>query len=316
MKSAEPTLGIIVPCYDEEAALNDSAERLTAEIKKLKDTGVISAKSFVAFVDDGSKDATWEIISGLTKKDNNIRGLKLAGNVGHQNALLAGLMSFRSEADCLISIDADLQDSIDVMGEMVKGYVGGAEIVYGVRSERTADSFFKRFTAESYYKLLALFGVKIVYNHADYRLLGSRALATLEGYGEVNLFLRGLVPLLGFRSITVTYERQERRFGSTKYPLRKMLRLAFDGITSFSSVPLRAVTLSGFAIFLASLVMSAYVIIGYILHNVVAGWASIVLPMYLLGGIQLLAIGIIGEYLAKIYTEVKRRPRYTVEEKI
>lgn len=316
MNSKPPILGIVVPCYNEEAALSDSSTRLSDYLSQLIKAGEVTNASFIAFIDDGSRDDTWRIISDLAKGNMLFRGLKLSANVGHQNALLAGLTTFKENADCLISIDADLQDDIEAIGDMIKKFKEGNEIVYGVRAVRKTDSFAKRFTAETYYKLLKIFGVKIVYNHADFRLMSKKALDALVGFHEVNLFLRGLVPLLGFKTASVFYERKERRFGVTKYPLKKMLKLAFDGITSFSAVPLRMITVAGFLIFILSLFMSAYVVFGYLFLKVVSGWASIVLPMYLLGGIQLLAIGIIGEYLAKIYIEVKDRPRFIIEERI
>lgn len=316
MNRTEPILGIVVPCYNEEAVLTDSAAKLALALAGLVAGKLVSADSFIAFVDDGSRDQTWALTCQIVAANPLFRGLKLAANVGHQNALLAGLLSYGPQADCLISIDADLQDDIAVMAEMVKKFQAGAEIVYGVRKERRVDSWFKRTTALAYYKILKWLGVKIVYNHADFRLIGRRALQALAEFREVNLFLRGLVPLLGFRTDTVYYDRLERLQGETKYSLRKMLHFAFEGITSFSVAPLRLISALGFLIFLGSLILSAYVVFGYFFLKVVSGWASTVLPMYLLGGIQLLALGIIGEYLAKIYREVKDRPRFIIEDQI
>jgi glycosyltransferase involved in cell wall biosynthesis len=295
--------------------VGDSATKLADELGLLISADLVNPSSFIAFIDDGSRDQTWNLILDLASRDPIFRGLKLAANVGHQNALLAGLLSYAEAADCLISIDADLQDDLSKMAEMIKKYQDGFEVVYGVRQSRGVDSWFKRFTAETYYKILNILGVKIVYNHADFRLIGRQALEALGGFREVNLFLRGLVPLLGFKTTTVAYERKPRLLGESKYPLRKMLKLAFDGITSFSAMPLRFITTLGFVVFILSLGMSAYALLGLFYFKVVPGWVSIVLPMYLLGGIQLLAIGIIGEYLAKIYREVKNRPRFIIEEK-
>lgn len=308
-------LGIVVPCYNEEEVLPETVRRLLEVLQRMISIGLVTQGSSIYFVDDGSKDRTWPLIEEMAQSNPRIHGIKLSRNRGHQNALLAGL--FGAEGDVLISVDADLQDDIRVIEEMVAKHLEGHEIVYGVRKARTSDTFFKRATAEVYYKLLAKMGVDIVYNHADYRLMGRRALDALGGYSEVNLFLRGIVPLLGFRTTTTFYDRAERYAGESKYPLRKMLALAVDGITSFSVVPLRMISMLGFLVSLFSIVMVAWVIYGKLLLNsAIPGWASSVIPIYFLGGIQLLSIGVLGEYIAKIYLETKRRPRYLVEKTV
>jgi glycosyltransferase involved in cell wall biosynthesis len=273
----------------------------------------ISADSAVYLVDDGSRDDTWQLIRAGAAEDPRIRGIKLSRNRGHQSALLAGLEA--AQGDALISIDADLQDDLAVIEKMVDLHIAGVDIVYGVRESRKADGIFKRATAEFYYRILSRMGVQIVFNHADYRLMSRRAIKALMAYSEVNLFLRGIVPQLGYTTAIVTYDRKERFAGESKYPLRKMIGLAVDGVTSFSVVPLRLIAGLGFAISLFSLLMIVWVILGKILlHSVMPGWASSVIPIYLLGGIQLLSVGVIGEYVGKIYLETKRRPRYFVEE--
>ena len=291
-------------------------EKTTALLQDMIARGVVSKNSFAACVDDGSKDATWGMIEKEVGKNHLIKGLKLSGNVGHQRALLSGLISFKEDADILVSIDADLQDDIRVIEDMVNAYKGGIDIVYGVRRKRDTDTFFKRQTAHFFYALMYKLGVKTVYNHADFRLSSRRALDGLEQFGESNLFLRGIYPTIGFKSSEVYYDRLERLAGESKYPLKKMLAFAWDGITSFSVQPLRLVTMIGFFVFFVSILLSLYVLVSYFNGNVVAGWVSTVLPMYFLGGIQLLSIGIIGEYIGKIYKEVKHRPRYIVEKKI
>ncbi|MBT9566870.1 MAG: glycosyltransferase family 2 protein [Thiobacillus sp.] len=308
-------LGIVVPCYNEEAVLPETAKRLLALLERLASTGLVTAASSVYFVDDGSKDKTWSLIEGMSQSDSRIHGIKLSRNQGHQNALIAGL--FGAQGDVLVSIDADLQDDVDVIEEMVRKYVEGFEIVYGVRQSRGTDTRFKRGSAELYYWLLAKMGVDIVHNHADYRLMGRRALDALQGYSEVNLFLRGIVPLLGFRATTAYYDRSERFAGESKYPLRKMLALALDGITSFSVVPLRMISMLGFLVSLFSVLMIGWVLYGKMFTSyAIPGWASSIIPIYFLGGIQLLSIGVLGEYVAKIYLETKRRPRYLIEKVI
>lgn len=306
------TLGIVVPCYNEQEVLPETAPRLLDLLNRLQDAGLVSAESAVYFVDDGSRDATWQLIHGLAKQDARVHGVKLSRNRGHQNALLAGLSV--AKGDALVTVDADLQDDIEVIGEMVRRFAQGCEIVYGVRVSRSSDTAFKRGTAQAYYRLLEAVGVDIVNNHADYRLMSRRAVRHLQEYSEVNLFLRGIIPLLGFPSAIVHYERLARFAGVSKYPLRRMLALAFDGITSFSVTPLRFIAALGMAVFLMSFGMVAWVLYGRLFMNTaIPGWASSVIPVYFLGGIQLLSIGVVGEYVAKIYMETKRRPRFSIE---
>ncbi|MBN2895246.1 MAG: glycosyltransferase family 2 protein [Campylobacterales bacterium] len=308
-------LGIVVPCYNEEEVLSETAARLLALLDRLIERGIIDAQSRICFVDDGSKDTTWSLIEQLCLESLHVSGLKLSRNRGHQNALLAGLLTV--EGDALISIDADLQDDITIIEQMVEQYHKGFDVVYGVRKERTVDTPFKRATAEGFYKLMRLMGVDIVYNHADYRLLSRRALEELRRFKEVNLFLRAMVPLLGFKSTQLYYDRAERFAGESKYPLKKMLSFAWDGITSFSIMPLRFITATGFLIFIATLLMSAWVLgVKLFSDEAVPGWASTVLPIYFIGGIQVFALGIVGEYIGKIYMESKERPRFIIEKKI
>lgn len=308
-------LGIVVPCYNEEAVLEETASRLLALLKRLSESGKISPKSRIYFVDDGSRDRTWELIEMLHETHNQIHGIKLSRNRGHQNALLAGL--FTAPGDALVSIDADLQDDIEVIEAMVDAHAEGNRVVYGVRNARTTDTAFKRTTAEGFYKFMHLLGVDVIHNHADYRLLDRTAVEELRHFPEVNLFLRAMVPLLGFPATSVYYDRAERFAGESKYPLKKMLAFAWDGISSFSVVPLRFITALGFIIFFLSLGVSAWAIgIRLFTDNAVPGWASTVLPIYLIGGIQLLSIGIVGEYIGKIYLESKRRPRFIIEKSI
>ncbi|MCS6944598.1 MAG: glycosyltransferase family 2 protein [Sutterellaceae bacterium] len=304
-------LGIVVPCYNEQDVLEETARRLIAQLERLHAKGLVDASSAVYFVDDGSRDGSWEIIQRLAA-DPRLRGIRLSRNRGHQNALLAGLMN--AEGDALISVDADLQDDLNVMEDMVRLYLDGHDVVYGVRSDRTADRPFKRLTAESYYRLLRALGVEVVFNHADYRLLSRRAVTALASYREVNLFLRGIIPQLGFRTATVTYVRGERLAGESKYPLRKMLSLAVEGVISFSAAPLRAITALGFLVCFGSFAMAAWALLARLFTDAaLPGWASTVVPMYFLGGVQLLCLGVLGEYLAKIYMEVKGRPRYLID---
>lgn len=308
------TLYITVPCYNEEEALPITADRLLEKFKCLKEAGRISEESRIVFIDDGSKDKTWSIITELHEKNPVFSGIKLSRNRGHQNALLCGLMTVKNMADAVISIDADLQDDINAFDKMLDSYENGCDIVYGVRAKRDTDTFFKRFTAEGYYKLLNKMGAKIVFNHADYRLLSRRALDGLEQFTEVNLFLRGIVPMIGYKSDVVTYERSERIAGESKYPLKKMIALAFEGITSLSIKPIRLVTAIGGVAFGISIIMLIYFVVRYLMGLTVEGWASIVVSVWAIGGLQLLAIGIIGEYVGKVYMETKGRPRYIVEE--
>ncbi len=307
------TLYVVVPCYNEEEVLPETSKRLSAKMEALEAAGRISPDSRVLFVDDGSKDRTWQLISELHQKDQRFGGVKLSRNRGHQNALLAGLMTAKSLCDAAISMDADLQDDIDAIDRMLDAYDNGYEVVYGVRSSRKTDTFFKRATAQGFYKFMKFMGVDIVYNHADYRLMSRRALEGLEKFDEVNLFLRGIVPLIGYKSTTVEYERSERFAGESKYPLKKMLAFAFDGITSFSVKPIRWVTVLGFLIFMLSVLALIYILIVKLLGYTVAGWSATVASIWLLGGIQLLCMGVVGEYIGKIYIEVKSRPRYLIE---
>jgi glycosyltransferase involved in cell wall biosynthesis len=305
-------LAIVVPCYNEESVLPETVRRLLALLDRLTAAHSVGSNSCIYFVDDGSRDSTWRLIEEFASAHQRIHGIKLSRNCGHQNAVLAGLLS--AEGDAIVSIDADLQDDVEAIERMVHKHLNGADIVYGVRSSRATDTVFKRGTAMGYYRFLELMGVEIVYNHADYRLLSRRALNALNGYSEVNMFLRGIIPLLGFPSAEVEYERHERFAGESKYPLRRMLGLAIDGITSFSVAPLRMISALGCLICGFSISMIAWVILGKLLTNqIVPGWASSIVPIYFLGGVQLLSIGVLGEYIAKIYLESKRRPRFFVE---
>lgn len=306
-------LSIVVPCYNEEEVLPETVSRLRAFLDRLTQSGQISGDSEVLLVDDGSRDKTWSMIREFHVQDARIRGLKLSGNRGHQTALIAGL--FAASGDAVASIDADLQDDIGAIESMMAAYLTGHDVVYGVRKSREVDTVFKRSSAQGYYKVLAALGVRIVHNHADFRLLSRRALEALKQYGEVNLFLRGIVPLIGFPSTQVFYDRAERFAGESKYPLRKMLALAADGVTSFTAFPLRVIAMLGMLVFLLSVAMIVWVLwVRLFTHQAIPGWASSVIPMYLLGGIQLLSIGVLGEYIAKLYFETKRRPRYFIEE--
>ncbi|MGC4040938.1 MAG: glycosyltransferase family 2 protein [Flavobacterium sp.] len=312
-----PIIGIVSPCYNEELVLGETSLQLNNILEDLINRKIISEKSFAVFVDDGSKDKTWDIIEQKTAELTHIKGLKLAGNVGHQNALLAGLITFKDEADALISIDADLQDDVRVIEDMILLFKSGTDVVYGVRKERTTDTFFKKNTALLFYNLMKKMKVNIVYNHADYRLCSHRVLNALAEFGEVNLFLRGIIPTIGFKKENVYYDRLERFAGESKYPFRKMAAFAWNGITSFSNYPLKMVTVIGFIIFFVCLIMSGYAMIAlfYDKLDLVPGWLSTVLPMYFLGGIQLFCFGIIGEYVGKIYSEVKQRPRYFIDKR-
>lgn len=315
-RAAALTLAIVVPCYDEEEALPGTIERLAAERERLLAEALITEQSTVHFVDDGSRDGTWEIIEAAARDRAWVHGIKLSRNRGHQNALLAGVLFV--EGDAIVTIDSDLQDDPSAIREMVLRHQEGAEIVYGVRSRRDSDTFLKRVTAEGYYRLLSRFGVDVVFNHADYRLMGRRAVDALAQFGEVNLFLRGIVPLLGFPSASVYYERAERARGESKYPLAKMLAFAWTGITSFSAVPLRWITTLGFVVSLVAFAVGCWALWVRVFSapQSVPGWASTVVPVAFLGGIQLLSLGVIGEYLSKTYAETKRRPRFIVEKTI
>ena len=306
-------LYLAIPCYNEEEVLWDSAEKLLNKYYDLMNAKKISEDSRIVFIDDGSRDRTWDIISDLHNQNAIFQGIKLSRNRGHQNALLCGLMTLKDRADAVISIDADLQDDINVFDEMIDKFESGCDVVYGVRSKRETDTFFKRFTAEAFYKILNRMGAKVIFNHADFRLMSRRALEAFSLYRETNIFLRGMVPLIGYKSDIVKYERSERLAGESKYPLKKMLALAWEGITSLSIQPIRMITWLGLSIFLISLVMIIYSIISFIVGAAVSGWASTLCSIWALGGLQLLAIGIIGEYIGKIYLETKRRPRFIVD---
>ena len=310
---SDNTLYVVVPCYREEEVLPETSKRLKAKLSALIAQGKISPRSRILFVNDGSKDRTWPIIEELHAQDRIFSGVNLSRNRGHQNALLAGLMTAVQHADMMVSMDADLQDDIDAMDRMIDAYHEGYDVVYGVRSSRKTDSFFKRFTAESFYKLMKAMGVDIVFNHADYRLMSRRAVEGLSQFKEVNLFLRGIVPQIGYSWTTVEYERAKRFAGESKYPLKKMLSFAFDGITSFSVKPMRLILVLGAVIFALSLVMLLWTLIRWIAGATVSGWASLMCSIWMIGGIQLLALGVIGEYMGKVYSEAKARPRFIIE---
>ena len=308
-------LQIVIPCYNEELVLPDTARQLDAVLSHLVESGKASIDSRIIFVDDGSRDKTWALIEQEARARDRVAGIKLSRNCGHQNALLAGMMSVNGDA--IITIDADLQDDVNVIERMVNEYLSGYDIVYGVRADRSTDSTFKRNTAISFYRLLALFGLELVQNHADFRLMSRRVVDALREYREVNIYLRGIMPLIGFRYTTVEYDRKKRLAGTSKYSVKQMVKLALNGITSFSTVPLQIITMVGFIMFLASIVISAWVLWAALYSDrTVPGWASTVLPMYFLGGVQLLCLGIVGEYLGKIYREVKSRPRYFIDQTI
>ena len=310
-----PVLAIVIPCYNEEEVLPITSGLFKAELEDLVAKGKVDPASHVLLVNDGSRDRTWELIEGLAASDPAFRGCSLSRNRGHQNALLGGLMEARGHCDATISIDCDGQDDIATMEAMVDAYLDGCDVVYGVRSSRETDTFFKRFTAQSFYRLLSSMGVECVYNHADYRLLGARALDALAEFREVNLFLRGMVPLVGFRSTSVYYERHERMAGESHYPLSKMLALAVNGITSLSVKPIRLITWTGLIVALASLVAIVWVLVAHAAGATVAGWASTTAAVCFMGGVQMLSLGVIGEYVGKIYLESKHRPRYVISER-
>ncbi|MDE5630508.1 MAG: glycosyltransferase family 2 protein, partial [Bacilli bacterium] len=308
-----PLLNLVIPCYNEGEALPYTKKELDRKMHDLINKKIINAKSKVVLVNDGSKDNTWEEIENMNKTDKMYVGIKLSHNRGHQNALLAGLMYAKDHADIAISMDADLQDDINVMDDMIAKYKEGSDIVYGVRNSRKSDTFFKRFTAEGFYRFMSLMGVDIVFNHADCRLMSRRALEGLAEYQEVNLFLRGIVPQIGYKTDIAYYSRNERVAGESKYPLKKMLSFALEGITSCSVKPLKMITAIGFIILLLSFIILIYSVIMKLIGNTVSGWTFIVCSIWLIGGIQTLCLGIIGEYIGKIYNETKHRPRYIIE---
>ena len=310
----EPVLYIVVPCYNEEEVLPETSKRLKAKMNYLMDAGKISRRSKVMLVNDGSKDSTWSMIEQLHQSDPLFSGVNLSRNRGHQNALLAGLMTAKDRCDMTISMDADLQDDIDAVDAMVDKYLEGCDIVYGVRSSRKKDTFFKRFTAEAFYRLMNFMGAETVFNHADYRLMSRRALDGLAEFKEVNLFLRGIVPMVGYTSATVEYERGERFAGESKYPLKKMLAFAMEGITSLSTKPIRYITLLGVLIFLVSIIMLIVFIAKWALGVTVIGWASVICSVWAIGGLILLSLGVLGEYIGKIYLETKQRPRFLIRQ--
>lgn len=305
-------LYVVVPCYNEEEVLSETTKRLKAKLEELIDVKKISKKSKVMYVNDGSRDRTWELIEGISKSDSLFTGICLSRNRGHHNALLAGLMTAKEYADVVISMDADLQDDINAIDFMLDKYNDGCDIVYGVRSSRKKDSWFKKTTAQCFYKFMKIMGVDIVYNHADYRLTSKRVLDNFADFREVNLFLRGMFPLVGYKADVVYYERCERFAGSSKYPLKKMLNFAWDGITSFSIKPIRFVLTFGILIFVISVIMTLYCIIVKLLGHAVTGWTFLACSIWMLSGIQMLSIGIIGEYVGKVYSETKARPRYII----
>lgn len=310
------TLYVVIPCYNEEEVLNETTKRLKEKLTKLIEKKVITKDSKVMYVNDGSKDKTWDLIKEINSKEKLFTGITLSRNRGHQNALVAGLLTAKEYADVVISMDADLQDDINAIDEMLEKYNNGCEIVYGVRSSRKKDTFFKKVTAEGFYKFMKLMGVDIVFNHADYRLTSKKVLDQFENYKEVNLFLRGIFPLIGYKTDVVYYERAERFAGESKYPLKKMLNFAWDGITSFSVKPLRFICSLGFIILLVSFIIMIYSVVQKVIGNTVDGWTFIVISIWFIGGLQMLSIGIVGEYIGKMYNETKARPRYIVSENL
>lgn len=306
-------LYVVIPCYNEEEVLFETAKRIKEKMNNMKDDNLISDDSRVVFVNDGSKDRTWEMIEELHNQDDIFSGINLSRNRGHQNALLAGLMTVKDHCDVSISMDADLQDDINAIDKMIKKYLSGKDIVYGVRSARTTDTFFKRFTAEGFYKVMEKLGANTVFNHADYRLMSKRALEGLAEFKEVNLFLRGLVPMIGYPTDIVTYERSERFAGESKYPLSKMLAFAFEGITSLSVKLIRFITLAGFLMIFVSIIFFIYSIMSYLFGNVSKGWSSLMISLWFIGGMIMMSLGIVGEYIGKIYLETKERPRFIIE---
>lgn len=307
------TLYLVIPCYNEEEVLQETSMRLIEKLTSMIENGLISEKSRIVFVNDGSKDNTWAIIEEINKNDKMFTGISLSRNRGHQNALVAGLLTAKEHADIIISMDADLQDDINAIDEMIEKNNNGCDIVYGVRNKREKDSWFKRTTAEGFYKFMKIMGVDVVFNHADYRLTSKRVLDNFADYHEVNLFLRGIFPLIGFKSDIVYYERNERFAGVSKYPLKKMLNFAWDGITSFSVKPIRMVLNIGIIMFVISIIMLIYALTVKILGNTVSGWTFIICSIWMIAGVQMLSLGIIGEYIGKIYSETKARPRFIIE---
>ncbi len=309
-----PTVYFVIPCYNEQEVLEETVKRLTAKMDSMRERGLAGDKSRILLVNDGSKDKTWEIITRLHEENGYVEGVKLAHNRGHQNALFCGLMTAMPLCDCAISLDADLQDDVDALDKFVEKFLEGCDVVYGVRNKRDTDTWFKRTTAEGYYKILHLLGVDVVFNHADYRLMSRRALEALSEYKEVNLFLRGMVPLIGYKGDYVYYDRHERFAGESKYPLKKMIALALDGITSFSVKPLKLISNFGVIVSILSVFGLLYALISYFAGWAVSGWTAIVCSIWLLGGLQMLCLGVVGGYVGEIYSEVKARPRYRVEE--
>jgi len=310
---SKPVLTIVVPCFNEEEVFSKTASELSRVLQDLIGDFLIAESSKILFVDDGSKDQTWNMIEDESERNSFVKGLKLSRNVGHQNALIAGLETANKHSDCVVSIDADLQDDLNVIRTFVEKLSEGYDVVYGVRDSRTTDTYFKRTTAVGFYRFMERIGIKLVPNHADFRLMNKRALDELFKYKEINVFLRGLVPLVGFTTTKVYYDRKERFAGESKYPFKKMLSFAFDGITSFSVVPIRFITFLGFLSVIISFVAGGYAFVQKILGHTESGWASLIISIWLVGGLQLMGIGMIGEYIGKIYQEVKRRPRYSVE---
>ncbi len=309
-----PTVYFVIPCYNEQEVLEETVKRLTAKMDSMRERGLAGDKSRILLVNDGSKDKTWEIITRLHEENGYVEGVKLAHNRGHQNALFCGLMTAMPLCDCAISLDADLQDDVDALDKFVEKFLEGCDVVYGVRNKRDTDTWFKRTTAEGYYKILHLLGVDVVFNHADYRLMSRRALEALSEYKEVNLFLRGMVPLIGYKGDYVYYDRHERFAGESKYPLKKMIALALDGITSFRVKPLKLISNFGVIVSILSVFGLLYDLLSYFAGWAVSGWTAIVCSIWLLGGLQMLCLGVVGGYVGKIYSEVKARPRYRVEE--
>ncbi len=310
----QPTVYLVIPCYNEEEVLAVTVEKLTQKLDAMGRAGLANKHSRMLLVDDGSKDRTWEIITRLNRENPYVEGVKLAHNRGHQNALLCGLMTAMPRCDCAISLDADLQDDVDALDRFVEKFKEGCDVVYGVRNKRDTDTWFKRTSAEGFYKVMKLLGVDVVFNHADYRLMSRRALEGLSEYKEVNLFLRGMVPLIGYRSDYVYYDRHERFAGESKYPLKKMIALALDGISSFSVKPLKLISNFGIIVSVLSVFGLLYALVSHFMGLTVSGWTAIVCSIWLLGGLQMLCLGVVGGYIGKIYSEVKARPRYRVEE--
>lgn len=308
------TLYLVIPCYNEEEVLPETSRQLLEKMQSLENAERISKESRIVFVNDGSKDRTWELITALHAENPIFQGICLSRNRGHQNALLAGLMTVKAHCDMAISLDADLQDDIDAIDEMVEKYYDGNDIVYGVRNARETDTFFKKFTAEAYYKVLRHMGADLVYNHADYRLMSRRALDGLESFQEVNMFLRGVVPMIGYKSDVVYYARKERFAGESKYPLKKMLSFAWEGITSLSTKPISMITRLGLLILLVSIIMLIYSLVRHAMGETITGWTSLIVSIWAIGGLQLFAIGIIGQYIGKVYLEAKERPKYLIEQ--